>query len=266
MRSSLKRVLERFNGSTAVDSTHNEDCLFNHKPFTGGNLEHWIREGIHGYRQWYQCVDFGNNLIAHVTRPPEWLPAPEFDESSGIERWKLNVARNLPNLEGKRVLDLGCNVGLFSLEMARMGASRVIGVDRDADVEHRTGGLPRQDIVSQADFVREAFSYLKRENLPVEYLAVDICDTNSIKGLGKFDVIVALNIVYHTLDIMPSLLKVLSQMTDHLILQASQGHSGPVGYWAKLETHIEILSKLDFTNIDIDLPKGNLQPVIVATR
>jgi tRNA (mo5U34)-methyltransferase len=35
------------------------------------------------------------------------------------------------DLSGKTVLDLGCNAGFFSIEMARRGAARVLGVDYD---------------------------------------------------------------------------------------------------------------------------------------
>jgi predicted RNA methylase len=34
-------------------------------------------------------------------------------------------------LDGKSVLDIGCNGGFYSIEMARRGAARVLGVDHD---------------------------------------------------------------------------------------------------------------------------------------
>ena len=266
VKQNLSAIKKSLLKTKAVKLDQSADCLFVHRPFAGGDVQSWIQEGINGYKQWYQYVDFGDGIVAHVTRPPDWKAAPEFDESSGLERWKLNIKKNLPDLEGKKVLDLGCNVGLYTLEMARMGAAKVVGVDRDVYVSHRTGGLPKQDIVSQANFVKEAFSLVNGESLPVEYLGLDTCNLRSVASLGKFDVVLALNIVYHTLDLMPSLLQTLSAMTDYLVLQASQGHTGPVGKWASLITHIEILSKLGFTRILIDSPLNNLQPVVVATR
>jgi len=36
----------------------------------------WIEYGIGCFREWYQPVDFGNGIVAHVTRPPDWGPRP----------------------------------------------------------------------------------------------------------------------------------------------------------------------------------------------
>ena len=35
------------------------------------------------------------------------------------------------DLSGKTALDIGCNAGFYSIEMARRGADRVVGVDFD---------------------------------------------------------------------------------------------------------------------------------------
>jgi tRNA (mo5U34)-methyltransferase len=37
------------------------------------------------------------------------------------------------DLSGKSVLDIGCNGGFYSIEMARRGAARVLGIDSDED-------------------------------------------------------------------------------------------------------------------------------------
>lgn len=39
------------------------------------------------------------------------------------------MAKRLPDLEGKRILDLGCGCGVNCLDFVRRGASRVLGID-----------------------------------------------------------------------------------------------------------------------------------------
>ena len=56
------------------------------------------------------------------------------------------------DLQGKTVLDIGCNAGFFSMEMKRRGAERVLGIDSDdeylaqasfaADVERPGDRIP----------------------------------------------------------------------------------------------------------------------------
>jgi putative methylase len=46
----------------------------------------------------------------------------------------LFEARSLGDIEGKRVVDLGCGTGIFAIGAAILGAADVVGVDVDADV------------------------------------------------------------------------------------------------------------------------------------
>lgn len=47
-------------------------------------------------------------------------------DSSG----KLN-ALNLPDLKGKKFLDIGCNEGFFCIEAKKRGATRIVGIDKN---------------------------------------------------------------------------------------------------------------------------------------
>ena len=45
----------------------------------------------------------------------------------------LRRTRSRPICSGRRVLDIGCNAGFYSIEMKRRGAERVLGIDFDDD-------------------------------------------------------------------------------------------------------------------------------------
>lgn len=70
-----------------------------------------------------------------------------FSDSPGASQSqkKLDAIRLPENLQGKSVLDLGCNEGFFSMEAQRRGAARVVGIDaRPEFVEkarERTAGI-----------------------------------------------------------------------------------------------------------------------------
>ena len=242
------------------------DCEYVHPKFTGGDLAVWINQGIRGYKQWYQPVDFGDGLEAHVTTPPDWQPNPELDEFSGLSRWNFIVKRNIPDVSGMRVLDVGCNVGVFSIELSRLGAKEVIGVDRDFEIPQKPDFLPRQNIVSQAEFVRDAISLRTGESLNIHYKPINFSDYQSYTKLGHFDVIMALNVAYHELEGMEPMLKTLASMTNTLILQTALSHGSPIKEWASLPTHVEILLRIGFTSLEIDAPSGYEQPIIVARK
>lgn len=71
---------------------------------------------------WFQNIDLGHGIR---TAPDHFLgdyPAFKF----------ARFAHVLPDdLEGRSVLDIGCNAGFYSVEMKRRGAGRVLGIDCD---------------------------------------------------------------------------------------------------------------------------------------
>jgi SAM-dependent methyltransferase len=103
------------------------------------------------------------------------------------------------DLQNLRILDIGCNEGLYSLELASRGAS-VLGVDaREAHIE-------------KARFAARALSL----EVAFEQLAVRDIDP---ERHGRFDVVVAAGILYH-LDA-PDLFQTVARlagMTSRLVI------------------------------------------------
>jgi len=241
------------------------------RPINENNEEEihaWIREGIAFFREWYQPVDFGNGLIAHATQPPDWLPKPElFNRNDmGIGKWNYIIKNHMPDVKGKRVLDLGCSSGVFTLELARMGAREVVGIDRNINIQHKSTDVPpRQDVIAQAKFVKRAFELIYKEKYPITYIAQDIGNLEEL-DLGHFDVILALCVIYHEMENMPATVKKLSDLTDCLILQANQGQEDPVAEYAEVKYHVDLLIRNGFTDIEIFAPKNYPLPLLVCRK
>ena len=88
---------------------------------------------------------------------------------------KLAAIKMPSNLSGKRVLDLGCNEGFFSLEAKRRGAAEVIGVERN------TKHLPAA-----------------RQRASAEGLDVDFREGNMLDlAEGQFDLVLLLSAIYY---------------------------------------------------------------------
>lgn len=103
-----------------------------------------------------------------------------FDNRPGGSKSKEKLERlKLPaDLTGKRVLDLGCNEGFFSIEAKRRGAAYVLGIDRNKKS------------------VAEARERATQEKLDVEFMACDFLDVPR----GKFDVILLLSALHYAED------------------------------------------------------------------
>src|SRR5690349_3908818 len=81
------------------------------------------------------------------------------------------------SLEGKTVLDVGCNGGFYSLEMKRRGAERVLGIDED------------DAYLAQARFAAEV------RGLDVEFRQLSVYD---VAELGeRFDLVIFMGVLYH---------------------------------------------------------------------
>jgi SAM-dependent methyltransferase len=88
----------------------------------------------------------------------------------------LNAIKCL-DVAGKRVLDVGCRDGLYSLALERMGAAEVIGIDND---------------VSKGA-VEVVIPYLKSSVRMHELNLMDLTPSR----FGKFDIMVFAGVLYH---------------------------------------------------------------------
>jgi len=75
-------------------------------------------------------------------------------ERPWMERW--HVLRDITDFQGKRILDLGCNLGLLSCFLLKAGASAVLAVDRDsiilAAAQKVTSAFGVSPVFCQKDF------------------------------------------------------------------------------------------------------------------
>jgi tRNA (mo5U34)-methyltransferase len=88
------------------------------------------------------------------------------------------IAAALPGrLDGRTVLDVGCNAGFFSLELKRRGAARVVGIDSD------------ERYLAQARLASEV------SGLELELRNTTVYD---VAQLGeRFDIVLFMGVLYH---------------------------------------------------------------------
>jgi tRNA (mo5U34)-methyltransferase len=120
----------------------------------------------HAEIDWFHSIDLGNGIITKGVKPPEILEM-EFD--------RLGLDGKM--LQGKRVLDIGCNDGYFSLRCEELGA-RVIAID----------GVFR-------DGLKYVFKNLKPK---FQFYCMDMMNP-VFHELGRFDIILYMGILYHNM-------------------------------------------------------------------
>ncbi|WP_170109053.1 TIGR04290 family methyltransferase [Neorhizobium huautlense] len=92
-------------------------------------------------------------------------------------KWK-NFQHALPDdLEGRSVLDIGCNAGFYSLEMKRRNAGRVLGIDSDPH------------------YLRQAHFAAEHSGLDVEFRQMSIYEVGKLNE--KFDLVIFMGVLYH---------------------------------------------------------------------
>jgi len=144
-----------------------------------------------------EAIDIGGARFA-LERPAE--PESLIDEDAfaddeflpyWAERWPSGIAlaehvSTRHDLRGRRVLEIGCGLGLPSLVAARLGA----------------------DVVA-ADWSPDAIALLERNasrnGLRVTAVPADWRDTEAIVSLGPFDLVVAADVLYEERNAAPIL-------------------------------------------------------------
>ncbi|MDP9293212.1 MAG: class I SAM-dependent methyltransferase, partial [Actinomycetota bacterium] len=154
-----------------------------------------IRRRIEELGPWYQNIELVNGLSTKNLDgdsdifPHADIPGP---------LWRL-IARDLPDITGQRVLDIGCNAGYMSFEGKRLGAGYVLGVDSNLGAS--------TSFIDQAEFCREIL------RLDVEFREQSFF---TLEAPVPFDLVLFCGVLYHLEDYATAL--------DRLLALAAPGH------------------------------------------
>jgi tRNA (mo5U34)-methyltransferase len=121
---------------------------------------------------WFHRIDLGGGIYTKT----ESVMGEPVDHPFGP--WQTIQQLLPPDLNGKTVLDVGCNAGFYSFEAKRRGAERVLGVD------------------GQRQHVRQGLFVRKVLNLEVEFRRLNVYEL-SPQSVGQFDITLALGLLYH---------------------------------------------------------------------
>src|SRR6516162_6545790 len=127
--------------------------------------------------RWFHSINLGNGVITHGVKSTEVLKA-EFDA--------LGLTAEF--LQDRRLLDIGCGDGFFSLQCARLGAD-VTAID----------GVSRDSLKYVRDHAETKFTFYC-----IDFLSPSFFE------LGRFDVILHLGVLYHTMYPFEHLLRLAS--------------------------------------------------------
>lgn len=117
--------------------------------------------------QWFHNMDLGGVWTA---------PGHFLGDYPGC-KWRAFEHAVPARLDGKTVLDVGCNAGFYSLEMKRRGAARVLGIDHEPAY------------LAQARFAAEV------SGLDVEFERLSVYE---VERLGeRFDLVIFMGVLYH---------------------------------------------------------------------
>ena len=125
-------------------------------------------------------------------------------------RVKFNgFAHALPaDLEGRSVLDIGCNGGFYAIEMKRRGAGRVVAVDSD------------DSYLAQGRFAAEVSGFPE-----IEFARLDVYDVGALGE--RFDLVIFMGVLYHLRHPLLALDLIREHVAGDLLLFQSMQRGSP---------------------------------------
>jgi tRNA (mo5U34)-methyltransferase len=167
-----------------------------------------LREQVARLAPWFHNIDLGHGI---ATAPDHFL--------GDYPRFKFaRFADALPaDLTGRTVLDIGCNAGFYSVEMARRGAARVVGIDSD------------ERYLAQARLASAALGFPQ-----LEFRLLSVYD---VAALGeRFDLVIFMGVLYHLRHPLLALDLIREHVaSDQLLFQTMQ--QGSTETWTPIEDH-----------------------------
>ena len=141
---------------------------------------------------WWHSIALGDGLVTRGAKSPELMAEEIRNTFDGL------------SLQGKSVLDIGAWNGGFSIEAKRRGARRVVALDRP--------NVPNG--------VRESLDFaIRTSGLAIERVERDIEEPGALNGLGQFDVVLFLGVLYHLVDPVLALRQIFAVTKEAMVLE-----------------------------------------------
>jgi len=168
-----------------------------------------IRRLFYAHKFWHYAYSFEGNLKfrARHCRPSESADNPERPLRRFRHFMPYLVAANGGSLRGKRVLDIACNSGFWSIQCALLGAD-VVGFDA------------RKELIEQANLLK---SIVGINN--AEFRVMNFEDMNPISLDGRYDIVLNLGVLYHLPSPIEAINETLSMSRHYVLLDTAVARS-----------------------------------------
>jgi len=212
-------------------------------------LERGLKDRIKNLGKWYYYLNFDGVQVGRNFKG---------DKAGGYSNWNNYLKHCIPDTKNMRILDAGCNAGIYDLEMAKNGAREIIGVDLN---------------VEQALFVKDFFS----EKLPVDFKNVsfihrDIAE-EGLSDLGIFDFACLFCVVYHFREKIDFVMDEISSVTKMLVMQGNLNRLNSPKYkerigteYAGIEGMKALLKRHGFRKLQIFAFGNYPKPVVIGEK
>jgi SAM-dependent methyltransferase len=162
-----------------------------------------IRARFAAHPQWHYAYRFAGRLdfpVRHAD-PRALADSPDrpLQRFRHFMPWLLDACGG--TLAGKRVLDIACNSGFWSMQCALLGAREVVGFDA------------RQELIDEANLIA---SIVGVEN--TDFRVLDFWDMRPETLGGTFDVVLNLGVLYHLPKPLEALELTKAVAREHVVL------------------------------------------------
>ena len=197
--------------------------------------------------KWYAPIDFGYGL----TVGGFWAT------DTGTGRWEyLNKATLTPHLQGKRILDLGSNVGIMPMLMLRDGAKSVVGLELE------------KVNVERAQQVHKIFEWRDQQSYQFTIHQRNFHDIVSWDA-GEFDVVTSLcSLYYLSEDEMAAVVHRAAQLAPVMIIQANTSLEQIPQKRKKASVAFlrQLLEQAGFDKIEVVAPPNFTRPILIGKQ
>jgi SAM-dependent methyltransferase len=174
-----------------------------------------IRQVLLQNREWYQDIEFGPFMKTYTHHGYRLGRLRHLLKYLKKDYKNRAVMAALPDLTGRRVLDIGCNAGLYSCYASMRGADYVLGIDMD------------QQRLDQARQVLDIFRGQGRVTGRVEFRRANI--KQNLDLLDGFNTVMACCVLYHLGPVGELKQRLRGSKVDLLIIQCNVVRAKQIG-------------------------------------